>query len=148
MKRTRLIHAGLVTLGLATAMHLDWHTARPAVHHFSLGWGWHWLLAVPVFALTAWYVDRAWTDRRSSASLAILGIASFLAAVVEPAWELWSGASLEWAFGRGRLGAFGAFLATGAITHAAWLWLASERRARESPALANARLDAASDPEG
>jgi hypothetical protein len=101
-------------------MHLDWHVARPAVHHLSLGWRWHWLLAVPACALTAWYVLRAWPSRPWGASMAVFGVALLLAGVVEPAWEYWiDGASPEWAFGRARVGALGAFLAVGAITHAA-----------------------------
>jgi hypothetical protein len=130
MKRSRLLSAGLVTIGLAMAMHLDWHAARPAAHHLSLGWEWHWLLAMPVFALTAWYVLRAWPERALAASVTIFGVASILATVVEPAWEHWTGATFEWAFGRTRLATFGAFLATGAITHAALAWLALKRRAR------------------
>lgn len=130
MTRTRMITAALVTLGLATAMHLDWHVARPTVHHLSLGWDWHWVIAVPVFALTAWYVVRAWPDAVLGASVAILGTASLLAAVVEPAWEYGTGASFEWAFGRARVAGFGAFLVTGIITHATVVWLARNRRVR------------------
>jgi hypothetical protein len=124
----RLFNAGLVTLALATAMHLDWHAARPTIHHLSLGWRWHWLLAVPVFALTAWYVQRAWATRRVRASLMIIGIAGVVAAVVEPAWEYWvDGASREWTFGRLRLITFAAFLVTGVVTSAAVLSLARRR---------------------
>jgi hypothetical protein len=119
---------GLVTLALATAMHLDWHAARPAMHHLSLGWRWHWLLAVPVFALTAWYVLRAWPARRMAASVAIIGIASVLAVLVEPAWEYWiDGATFDWAFGPLRLTAFGAFLTAGIVTYATILGLARPR---------------------
>ena len=78
MKPESPIAASLVTLGLATAMHLDWHVARPAVHHLSLGWRWHWLLAVPVFAVLAWYVRRAWPDRPFGPSAVILIVAIFL----------------------------------------------------------------------
>src|SRR5687767_8217142 len=123
-----LINAALVTLALATAMHLDWHAARPVEHHLSLGWRWHWLLAVPSFALTAWYVQRAWPGRLLGASFTILGTASLLAAGVEPAWEYWvDGASLEWTFGRLRLAAFAAFLATGLVAYAAVMALARRR---------------------
>ena len=131
MQRARLIKAAVVTLGLAAAMHFDWHAARPTEHHLSLGLQWHWLLAVPVFGTVAWYALRAWLERPLSVGAVILGIASILAAVVEPAWEYWvDGASLEWTFGRLRLGTFAAFLATGMVTYVAVVVLALRRRAQ------------------
>ena len=121
----------LVTVALASAMHLDWHAARPVVHHWSLGWRWHWLLAVPVFALTAWFVQRTAPQRSITASAVIIGAASVLAAVVEPAWEYWvDGATFEWTFGRMRLVPFIAFLATGIVTHAAVLAVAARASMR------------------
>ena len=127
----RLVNFGLVSVALASAMHLDWHVARPAVHHLSLGWRWHWLLAVPVGALTAWYVTRAWSAHAVAASFGILGIASVLAAVVEPAWEYWvDGAAYEWAFGSSRLAAFATFLAAGTVTHAIVVIMARRRMLR------------------
>jgi len=74
----------LVTLGVASAMHTDWHLARPAHHQLSLGLAQHWLSAIPVFALTAWYVCRAWPHRIAGASAAIIGGAALVAQVVEP----------------------------------------------------------------
>jgi hypothetical protein len=44
----------LVMPDIASAMHVDWHLARPAHHHLSLGWSHPWLSAVPVFAAAAW----------------------------------------------------------------------------------------------
>ena len=128
MTARRRVSAALVTLGLAAALHLDWHVARPAAHHLSLGWAWHWLLAVPVFALTAWYVLRAWPERVVGASVVIIGVAVLLAAVVEPAWEVWTGAPVGWAFGRARLVAFGAFLAAGMISHVTVVGLGGHAR--------------------
>jgi hypothetical protein len=120
--------AAIVTLGVATATHLDWHAARPTVHHLSLGLSWHWLLAVPVFALTAWYVMRAWPARRAAASIAILGIGLFIGAVVEPAYELWiDGADLEWTFGPARNAAALAFTGTGLVTYVVTMALGSHR---------------------
>ena len=131
----RLLNAALCTIGLATAMHLDWHVARPVVHEHSLGLSWHWLLAIPVFAVIAWCVHRAWPTQALFASAIIIGIASLLAAIVEPAWEVWvGGATREWAFGRERLVAFGAFLATGLLTQAAVLALARRRFASTAQA--------------
>jgi hypothetical protein len=109
----------VVTLALASAMHLDWHVARPAVHHLSLGWRWHWLLAIPVFALTAWYVARAWPTRAMGKSIAIILAASVIAGIIEPAWEYWiDGATFEWTFSALRLTPFAAFIAAGLVTYA------------------------------
>ena len=120
--------AGAVILGLAAAMHLDWHAARPVVHHLSLGWRAHWLLAIPAFGLTAWYVHRAWPAHRLTMSVAIIGAAGFLAAVVEPAWEYWVGdAPFDWAFGRVRLEAFLSFVAAGIVAYAIVLAFLSRR---------------------
>jgi hypothetical protein len=115
--RRRILTATLVTLALATMMHLDWHSARPSEHHLSLGWTYHWLLAVPSFALTAWYVLRVWPDAVLRASIWIILIASVLAAIVEPAWEYWESGDAEWAFGARRQSAFFAFLTMGLVTY-------------------------------
>ena len=129
MTRARYFHAAIVVLALATAVHVDWHVARPTVHHLSLGWRWHWLLAIPVFALSAWYVRRAWAANLIAASSIIVGAGILLGGVIEPAWELWvEGATLDWSFGPLRLAALGAFVATGAITHFAVVGGALRRR--------------------
>jgi len=61
-------------------------------------------------------------------SVAIVGTAGILAAVVEPAWEFWvDKAPFEWAFGRIRLEAFGAFVAAGIVSHAIVLGFLSRR---------------------
>jgi hypothetical protein len=105
-------------VALASAMHLDWHIARPATHHLSLGWRFHWVLALPVFALTAWFVLRTAPQRLGGTSIAIIGAAAVLAAIVEPAWEYWiDGATFEWTFGWMRLAPFITFLIAGVVTH-------------------------------
>ena len=120
----RRVSLALVTLGFAAAVHFDWHTARPTTHHLSLGWSWHWLVAVPVGALTAWYVRRVWADRRAFAGVVILGAGAFLGGVVEPAWEYcFEGATREWAFGAIRNIAFASFVATAITAHAVTLLL-------------------------
>lgn len=128
--RGRLLTASLVTVGLAATMHLDWHAARPAHHQLSLEWQYHWLLAVPSFALTASYVLRVWPDAVQRASVWIILAASVLAAVVEPAWEYSSSGDWEWAFGARRLSAFFAFLLTGLITYVGCIVLARRQPAR------------------
>jgi hypothetical protein len=126
----RYFNAALATLAVAAATHLDWHAARPTVHHLSLGLSWHWLLAVPVFALTAWYVSRAWPTQLVAASAAILGIGLFLGGVVEPAWEYWiDGSEFDWAFGPARNIAALQFTATGLVTYGLLLLVAGRRPA-------------------
>ena len=120
----RTTSSALVSLALATAIHLDWHAARPTEHHLSLGLSWHWLLAIPAFGLVAWYVARAWPSHVLRASVAILGSAIVLAGAVEPAWEYFlEDAPFEWAFGSTRTIALAAFVATGVAAYVAVLAL-------------------------
>jgi hypothetical protein len=128
----RYFVASLVSLALASAIHLDWHAARPTVHHLSLGLSWHWLLAIPAFGLVAWYVVRAWPEQVVRASLWVVGGAVVLAGLVEPAWEyFFEDATLEWAFGSTRTIALVAFVATGLVAYVAVLIAA--RRGRGAP---------------
>lgn len=114
----RIVSAALVTLGLAVAIHTDWHFARPAHHRLSLGLSWHWLLAAPVFALTAVYIARTWSTQLRRATVAILGTAIVVGGILEPLWEYaFGGATLEWAFGTQRNIAAVSFVATGLVTH-------------------------------
>ena len=128
--KKRHVTAGLVSLGLATAIHLDWHFARPAHHQLSLGLPYHWLLAVPVFALTAWYVGRAWADTVGIASFAVLGSGFLIGGVVEPALEYFlAGATLEWAFGAARNETLAIFMLTGLLAYGATLFILLRGRA-------------------
>ena len=125
----RITIAVLVTLALATAIHTDWHFARPLHHRLSLGLSWHWLLAAPVFALVAWYVSRAWPSHILRASLLIVGGAVVLAGIIEPAYEYFcSGASFDWAFGPARNRALASFVGTGLVSYLALLVLLNRRR--------------------
>lgn len=105
-------------LGLAAAIHADWHFARPSHHQLSLGWPWHWLLAVPVFALVAWYVARVWPERTVRASLLIVGGAILAGGILEPAYEYFGdGAPLEWVAGRERNTALATFGGVGLLAY-------------------------------
>ena len=114
-----------MALGLAVAIHTDWHFARPEHHRLSLGLSWHWLLAVPVFALAAAYVARMWPTQIRRASVAILGTAVLAAGILEPLWEYaLGGATLEWAFGPQRTIALVSFIGTGIAAYVVTLaWL-------------------------
>jgi hypothetical protein len=131
--RRRTTSVILIILGLASAMHLDWHFARPEHHRLSLGWSQHWLVAVPVFALVGWYVCRVWRDQLLVASVAVVAIAAFLAQVVEPLWELLvDGAPFEWAFGAPRLMAFATFTGVGIMALAATVAMLRHRLAEDA----------------
>ncbi len=67
LARRWLISIPLVLL-LAAAVHLDWHAARPVHTRLALGWPYHWLLAVPLFAGAAVYVGKKWPRRSWTAS--------------------------------------------------------------------------------
>ena len=124
-----MFSAVLTSLGLATAIHLDWHFARPAHHPLSLGLSWHWVFAIPVFALVAWYVARVWPHAVGRASVAILGSAILAAGLVEPAWEYYVGdAPFEWAFGASRNAVLFAFVATGLVAYVVTLIAMRRRR--------------------
>jgi hypothetical protein len=122
--------AVLVSLGLAAAIHLDWHFSRPTHHQLSLGLSWSWLLAIPVFALVAWYVVRVWPARQFLASLLIVGSGVLAGGVLEPAWEYFIGdASREWAFGTERNLAFLTYTCAGLLAYCMVLaWFARNRR--------------------
>lgn len=130
----RIAFAILVSFALATATHTDWHFARPTTHHLSLGLSWHWLLAIPVFALAAWYVEAAWPRQLLRASLWIVGSAIVVAGALEPAWEyLVGGATFDWAFGPVRNKALATFVGTGLLSYVAVLALRARRRQARLP---------------
>jgi len=137
----RLPASPWLVLGLAAAIHADWHLARPAHghHRLSFDWPYHWATAIPVFALAAWIVWRRWPDRLTAASALILGLALIAAQVLEPLGEQVG------YFHRFRLGieaerwtAFLLFTGTGLLAYACTLALL---RIRSSP-----RPDAAASP--
>ena len=108
---------------LAAAIHADWHLARPHDHGgLSGGWSFHWLVAVPLFALTAWYLNRR-SGRPLAAGAVTIGAAVFLGQVLEPLGEIalfhdaWSEV-----FSPERMGAFGAFMAAGIVAYGGMIW--------------------------
>lgn len=87
MKRGSL--SVLLALGLAVVVHADWHLARPAHGHHRLSFGlpYHWVVAIPAFALAAWAVARLWPGRFAAASCWIVGTALVGAQLLEPLGE-------------------------------------------------------------
>ncbi|MBC7788353.1 MAG: hypothetical protein H7Z74_00290 [Anaerolineae bacterium] len=74
----------VVTLALVSAIHLEWHLARPAHHRLSLGWSGHWLFAAAAFAFAGWIIARAWPQSSVRTALAIVALALLLAQGLEP----------------------------------------------------------------
>jgi len=101
---------------LAAAIHVDWHLARHGPG-LSLGWAYHWLVAIPVFALAAEHTVRRWRSHAGVAGVVSIVIATVLAQVLEPIAEsLFFGVPLGYGFRPERLTAFGAFLVVGILT--------------------------------
>lgn len=129
----RPLGTSLGILLLGTAIHLDWHFARPTHHRLSLGLSWHWLLAVPVFALAAYYVARQNPRRPVAVSVVLLGGGALLGAVLEPAYEYFIGhAPYDWAFGPDRTWGALSYIVTGIVAYGVTFLLL--RRQEPSPA--------------
>jgi hypothetical protein len=83
----KLTALGLSVL-LATAVHLDWHFARPTHHRLSLGWSYHWVPTALVFGLVAWLIARRWPESRWHLGLGVFLGAVVLGQLIEPAAEI------------------------------------------------------------
>lgn len=107
-------------LGVATAIHIDWHLARHLHARLSFGLAWHWVLAIPVFALMTWVITRKSLDHALLRGGFAILLGVLLGQIAEPLWE-----------GEGAVGnldrwrAFGAFMTAGLIT-----WLTTYRLIR------------------
>jgi len=112
-------------LFLGASIHLDWHLARHEHDGRSLGWDAHWLVAIPIFALAAWYLARRWPPPdnpwRPAALSVALGI--LLGQVIEPLAEIIHyHATLADELEPARLTAFALFTVTGLVTMGLTLW--------------------------
>lgn len=102
---------------LAVAIHVDWHMARHGHDSLSLGWRYHWLFAIPVFAVAGWYAVRRWPAGPLRPAGLSIALGAFLGQVVEPFGEIvFLGQSAEGAFGVQRLVPFLLFMAVGVVT--------------------------------
>ena len=77
-----------LVLALASAVHLDWHFARPTHHRLSLGWDQHWLFAALAFGLVGWLVARSWPETVWRQGSLIAALAFGIAQGVEPMAEI------------------------------------------------------------
>jgi hypothetical protein len=115
-------------LWLGAAIHADWHLARPHDHGgLSGGMSFHWLVALPLFAFTAWYLNRR-SGRPLAAGAVTIGAAVFLGQVLEPLGEIalfhdaWSDV-----FAAERLAAFASFMVAGIAAYGAVAWWLARR---------------------
>ena len=76
-----------LVLALATLVHVDWHFARPLHHRLSLDWSTHWVFCIAVFAFAGWYIARRWPQAPLPAAAWNVGLALFIAQIVEPVLE-------------------------------------------------------------
>lgn len=77
-----------LTLALASAVHVDWHLARPTHHRLSLGWDQHWLFAAAAFGLIGWAVARIWPEQVWRRGTVLAALALVLAQGLEPMGEV------------------------------------------------------------
>jgi hypothetical protein len=131
----RRVLSAVLVLVLASAVHLDWHLARPAVHHrrLSLGWDQHWLFAALAFGIVGWVVARVWAERPWRAGWWIAVLALVLAQGIEPAFEvLLYFHRLGYPNDTGRWSAFFLCIAAGLPAYASAVWLCRPGRPRGS----------------
>jgi hypothetical protein len=118
----------VLSVALGTALHVDWHLARPAHHRLSLDWPYHWLATALVFGVAGWLIARTWPAYRWRLGAVVFVAAAVLAQVVEPVLEALiyegrSGYDVEPA----RWAAFGRAIAASTVTYWGALWLCARR---------------------
>lgn len=119
MARFRLVEF-LSALGIATAIHVDWHLARHIHARLSFGLAWHWVLAIPVFAILTWVITRKTMAQALLRCVLAMLLGVLLGQIAEPLWE--GGGAIR---DVGRWRAFGEFMTAGLIT-----WLTGYRLIR------------------
>jgi hypothetical protein len=133
MKRT--LELLLLSLILATMLHVDWHLARPLHHRLSLAWPFHWVLTALVFAVVGWWAGRRAHGWRAASLVFVVAVV--LAQAIEPVLEvlLYEG-RLGYPEDPGRWPAFLQAIAAATPAYFGCVWLCG----RQSPV---ARIDAA-----
>lgn len=78
----------VLSVVLATVLHVDWHFARLLHHRLSLAWSHHWLARAAVFLKVGCLIARRWPVHRWRMAGTVLVVAAVLAQLVEPALEV------------------------------------------------------------
>ena len=118
---------------LAVATHVDWPVGRPSHHRLSLDSPYHWLLAIPTFALVAWGVARRWPASAASAGALNIAAGIVLGQILEPIGEvLVYGQSFARAWEAPRMALFGEFSAVGLLTYLVVMFFLGRSRAAHS----------------
>lgn len=127
MLNLRLFHAALVVAGLTIAIHLDWHLARDH-GRFSLGWDYHWVTAIPIFALATWHTAQSWPGQAVRAGLLSILAAVVLGQLLEPLAEsIFYRLPYDQGFSAERLRAFVEFTGAGIVVFLLATWWLGRR---------------------
>lgn len=114
---------------LAALVHVDWHFARPLHHRFSLAWSTHWIFCIVVFALAGWYIARRWREAPWPAAAWNVGLALFIAQIVEPVLEVaYYDHRLAYQMDPGRWTVFWVCVGTGIPALVIMIWWLTSRR--------------------
>ena len=114
---------------LASVIHVDWHVARPTHTRLALGWSYHWILGVLVFAVAAGVVARRWPLHAWLASALNVTLAVFVGQILEPLGEvLFYKLPLGRIVDGARWAVFAEFMAAGLITYLVVMSLTLTRR--------------------
>ena len=127
MTPPRLLFSTWLALLIGADVHVDWHLARGHHQPLSGAYPYHWVSAIPVFALAGWYVARRWRTDPLRAGVVTLLLGFLVGQVVEPLGEIATGATWGWAFGPERLVAFAEFAGVGLVTYCAALAVVRSR---------------------
>lgn len=118
----------VLSLVLATVLHIDWHVARPAHHRLSLEWPFHWVITALAFAVAGWWIGRQQTPAKWRIASIVFVVAVVLAQGVEPFMEvlIYQG-RLGYPDDTGRWAAFGRAIAAATPAYFACVWLCGRR---------------------
>lgn len=123
----------LLVLILAALIHVDWHFARPLHHRLSLDWSTHWIFCIAIFAAAGWFIARRWSNAPWKAAAWNVGLALFIAQVIEPLLEVaYYDRQLAYDLDPERWRIFWECVGAGVPALALMIWWMTSRRARRS----------------